>query len=708
MRVIGRILVLLVLTVTLVACGGSSGKPKDRTAPTITLTGDNPQVIEAGTAYAELGATANDNRDGDLSGSIAIDASQVDTSVPGSYVVTYTVTDGAGNSGAANRTVVVEDTTPPVITLLGDDLQIIVAPNPYVELGATASDTLDGDLSANIVVDATALNTMVAGEYTVTYDVTDAAGNAALTVARTVRVELPPLPAAPQVSVEGDSKQLIFSWEDIADADLYKLMENPDGHSGFTQVGDDVPIGTTSAARDISVHLHDWVNALYVVQACNLAGCTGSAEIASIDVMLDTIGYFKASNTDSGDGFGGAVALSADGKTLAWGAPNEDSNATGINGDQTDNSAVRSGAVYLFRFDGIDWTQQTYIKASDTAAGDTFGGAVALSADGNLLAVGARGAEAAYLFRFDGNEWIQQAEIKASNAGGFGGSVTLSADGKTLAVGASSAGVAHLFRFDGVDWVEQAHIQPSDTDADIAFGSALVLSGDGNTLAVGATLKDWPLFAFGTVYLFRFDGMDWTQQANLSALASYWDLVGSAIALSADGDRLAVGVANKDRIPPGKDCSQEDCSDEDSGAVYLLAWDGSDWNQQAYITASNPDVYDGFGGSVALSADGNMLAVGTGGEDSSATGVNGDQTDNSASFAGAVYMFRFDGMDWKQESYVKASNTDSGDGFGGAVALSADGKTLAVGAFGEDSSTIGINGDQADNSADDSGAVYVY
>ena len=124
MRAVGRFLVLLALAVVLVACD-SSGRKKDTTAPVITLTGANPQVIEALTAYVELGATASDNRDGDLSNAIVIDASQVDTAVPGSYAVTYSATDAAGNRGTTTRTVRVEDTTPPVITLMGDDPQVI-------------------------------------------------------------------------------------------------------------------------------------------------------------------------------------------------------------------------------------------------------------------------------------------------------------------------------------------------------------------------------------------------------------------------------------------------------------------------------------------------------------------------------------------------------------------------------------------------------
>jgi len=146
--------------------------------------------------------------------------------------------------------------------------------------------------------------------------------------------------------------------------------------------------------------------------------------------------------------------------TLAVGAARESSNATGINGDQDNNLAYEAGAVYVFRFDGTIWSQQTYIKASNTEAGHTFGDYfgenIALSDDGATLAVGAHGEDsnatgidgdqsdnsagwsgAAYVFRFDGEDWSQQAYVKASNGGGhFGGSMALSDDGATLAVGA--------------------------------------------------------------------------------------------------------------------------------------------------------------------------------------------------------------------------------------------------------------------------------
>ena len=126
--------------------------------------------------------------------------------------------------------------------------------------------------------------------------------------------------------------------------------------------------------------------------------------------------------------------------------------------------------------------------------------------------------------------------------------------------------------------------------------------------------------------------------------------------------------------------------------------------QQAYLKASNTGVGDQFGFSVVL--DGDTLAVGARGEGSAATGVGGDQANNSAGGSGAVYLFTRTGGSWSQQAYVKASNTGIFDFFGTSVALSGD--TLAVGAWGEGSAATGINGNQADNSAVNSGAVYLF
>lgn len=153
----------------------------DSITPTINLAGDNPQTIEAGTAYVELGATVSEGL------TAIINSSSVDTSTVGSYLVTYDAVDIAGNNAPrVTRTVSVVDITKPVITLVGANPQIIEVGTAYSELGATVADNYDSGLTTTI--NATAVNIVVVNSYLVTYNVTDANGNTADQVTRTVNV----------------------------------------------------------------------------------------------------------------------------------------------------------------------------------------------------------------------------------------------------------------------------------------------------------------------------------------------------------------------------------------------------------------------------------------------------------------------------------------------------------------------------------------
>ena len=179
--------------------------PPDTTDPVITLAGANPQVIEIGDGYVELGATASDDVDGNLTSSIAIDASAVEPTSLGTYTVTYSVSDAAGNTASKSRSVEVVDTTKPVIVLSGANPQVIEVGDPYGELGATASDAFYGAIGG-ITIDASDVDTDTPGTYGVTYDVTDTNGNAANTVTRTVRVvDTQP----PVITVVGADPQII-------------------------------------------------------------------------------------------------------------------------------------------------------------------------------------------------------------------------------------------------------------------------------------------------------------------------------------------------------------------------------------------------------------------------------------------------------------------------------------------------------------------
>ena len=311
--------------------------------------------------------------------------------------------------------------------------------------------------------------------------------------------------------------------------------------------------------------------------------------------------------------------MSLSGDTLAVGAPYESSNATGVGGDQTNNTSTSSGAVYVFTRSGGSWAQQAYIKASNTGPAAAFGHSLSLS--GDTLAVGAYG--------------------EASNATGVGGN-----QNNSMATG---SGAVYVFLRTGTVWAQQAYIKASNTGANDQFGYSVSLSGD--TLAVGAPLED----------------------SNATGI---------------DGN----GANN---------------TATDSGAVYVFRRSYSGWSQEAYIKASNTEAGDGFGYNVSVSGD--TLAVAAGYEDSNGQGVNSNtQADNSESASGAVYVFTRIGTVWRQQVYLKSSNSQRDDQFG-YYGVSVSGDTLAVGAHGEDSSGTGVNSNtQGDNGAFNSGAVYIF
>jgi hypothetical protein len=186
------------------------------------------------------------------------------------------------------------------------------------------------------------------------------------------------------------------------------------------------------------------------------------------------------------------------------------------------------------------------------------------------------------------------------------------------------------------------------------------------------------------------------------------DAFGFSLALSGDGNTLAVGAPNEDSSARGIGGAQGDNSALFAGAAYVFRRTAGQWSQQVYVKASNAEALDQFGSSIALSADGNSLAVSGPGDDSRTTGVGGDQADNSVSVAGAAYVFARSAGQWSQQAYVKAPTSDISDQFAFALALSADGTTLAVSAPGESSNATGTGGDQTNNDATRAGGAYVF
>lgn len=514
------------------------------------------------------------------------------------------------------------------------------------------------------------------------------AGDSGQPTAPQSRPETPSEP--PSLSFE-NVKAFVLEWSAVSGAEYYQLLENPDDQSGYEVVADHLE-GTRHAHV---VPLYKRVNASYLIRACNAAGCSGdSAPVYVEGNLAGSVGYFKAHLPREDARFGQAVALSADGDTLAVGAYGEDNRAHGINPTSTAGLGYDpyAGAVYVFVRQADTWVQQAYVKASTADNHEWFGRSVALSADGDVLAVGAPG--------------------NGSDATGVGGHQ----DG----VEANWSGATYVFKRDADEWRQDAFIKASNTRTNHYFGYDLDLSGDGTTLAVGAFREDSAATGIdgnqaddsaeraGAVYVYVDDAdSGWGQQAYIKASnTSSGNVFGYALSLSAAGDTLAVGAHLERGSDSGVDADQTQ-DGSSSGAVYLFSREGTLWSQDTYLKASNRRNAARFGVAVDLSADGETLAVGASGDNNTATGLHATEGEETYRSAGAAYVFQREADGWREVVYIKPESNWYENEFGEAVALSGNGDTLAIGSQ-HDGAGPGISTVADQGLEDASGRVSLY
>jgi len=345
---------------------------------------------------------------------------------------------------------------------------------------------------------------------------------------------------------------------------------------------------------------------------------------------------------------GASVSVSADGNTLAVGAP-------------ADNGNI--GAAWIYTRTGTTWTQQgDKLVGTGNVGNSTQGTCVALSSDGNTLAVGGyndnneRGA--AWIFTRTGTTWTQQGD-KLVGTGwasvsfqGYG--LALSADGDTLAVGgmedANRTGAVWIFIRTGTTWSQQgSKLVPSDRIGPTTrFGISVALSADGNTLIGGG---DFDSSTVGGVWVYTRTGTTWSQQGG--RLAGSGNTGGSrqgmSVSVSADGNTFVVGGP---------------LDNSSVGAAWVFNRSGTTWTQQGSKLIGIERVGAGRQGrSVSISADGAYLAVG------------GDFDDN---FNGAIWFYKPVHNVWTQQGRkLTVAALDSN--LGVSVRFSAKGTTLAVG-----------------------------
>jgi uncharacterized protein (TIGR03382 family) len=408
---------------------------------------------------------------------------------------------------------------------------------------------------------------------------------------------------------------------------------------------------------------------LSLIAAGCLAACSAGLPAASEDLCEGACGTSSlfatslvrsaiVSDPDS-YGSGWAISLSADGATALVGS--------------------LSDSAYVFVKSGSTWQLQATLTGPLYSF---FGAHVSLSADGNTALIGAfeeDGSQeecgAAYVFRRTGTTWAQQARLQTASPHAFdffGHGVAISGDGTTAVVGAylgdvgfnTDRGFADVFIWNGTAWGRQVQLTEA-SQTGTWFGHSVGIASDGNTVIVGAPHKD---AESGAATVFVRSGSTWSRQTEILD-GLFLDHFGHSVAISADGTTAIVGSPQ-----------ENNGTNIDHGAAFVYGRSGTTWTRQQKLVASDASEYAQFGVSVALTADGRGAIVGA--------------RDADVSFnEGAAYVFARPATSWAQTRRLIAGNGQYDDGFGLASAVSGDGNTIVIGAYG---------------SLDNDGAMYVY
>jgi hypothetical protein len=394
--------------------------------------------------------------------------------------------------------------------------------------------------------------------------------------------------------------------------------------------------------------------------------------------------FLKASNLESGDKFGYAVAAMDD---QIWvSAPDEDSATTSGSG----NGATDSGALYVFTRSGSTWGQSALFKGTfDPEA--HYGSAIAVSPSVAFASapnedVEHAGVGSLYWFLPNTSTWLalgRRGPADPANVSGYGTALAL--DGDTLAISDRLPGSVHILR--GPAWNEEKVIRPANVEIGDSFGATIALKGD--LLIVGArddsstgagvfgtsVPTDNNSLYSGAVYVFRSDGGAWNLDSFIKAPNSdAYDKFGYVVAF--DGQTLVVGVPDE---ASGSQL-QSDNSAPSAGAVYTFVRENGTWRQEAYLKSPAPGTNMYFGATVDIRGD--LLAAG------------------EFSETGTVHLFQRQASGWTWIGAVNPSNGDMDDYFSSAIALTKTG-LIATSPL-EDSDGTG----PANNASPNSGAAY--
>ena len=339
------------------------------------------------------------------------------------------------------------------------------------------------------------------------------------------------------------------------------------------------------------------------IVAIGTANNTINSNTGYVSIYKNTNGTWTQIGDDlfgeaAGDKSGFSVALSSDGTIVAIGAPYNDNNGTD------------SGSVRLFSFNGISWNQVGNVINGENA-GDLFGYSVSLSDNGKTIAIGAKNNDATGLnagqvkiFSNIGGEWNQVGNaIYGENANDeSGSSISLSADGTIVAIGAEKnsgnglfSGHVRVYEIIENEWIQIGN----DIDGEAAndFSGTVSLSNNGDILAIGAKFNDQNGASSGHVRIYQNINNSWSQIGNDIDGENEEDQFGFSVALSENGDFVAIGAIGNDD------------NGEFSGHTRVYQKTGNSWYQiQNAINGATSGILSGY--SVSISNDGLTVAIG--------------------------------------------------------------------------------------------------
>ena len=538
----------------------------DTVKPIIVMRGSSTITHERGTNYGDLGADATDENI-DLTSKISVH-STVNQNVVGTYTVTYNAVDSRGNAAIpVVRTVNVVDNISPSLQLTGNTSVSVNQGESYSEQGARI---IDSGVDIGPATPSGTVNVNTPGSYTITYNGSDAAGNAATPITRTILVESSTIITANANYVQIGQD---IDGEALEDQSGISVSINSDGT--IVAIGAPHNDANSSNSGHTRVHQYDGTQWVQIGQDIDSTGYSGYSVSINSDGTIVAIGGHKGNETRvyeydgtqwvqigqdidgeaNSDSSGWSVSINSDGTIVAIGAINNDANGG------------NSGHTRVYQYVGTQWVQMGQ-DIHGQAAQYQSGWSVSINSDGSIVAIGeprndANGLDAGntrvYKYDASASQWVQMGQdISGQNLDDHdnsGHSVSINSDGTIVAItaicdddGGANSGNTRVYEYNGTQWVQIGQDIDGESNHDRS-GSSVSINSDGTIVAIGANANDGNgsgNSGHTRVYHYSSTLSEWVKIGEDIDGEATQDESGSSVSISGDGTTVAIGAPKSD------------------------------------------------------------------------------------------------------------------------------------------------------------------